>query len=322
MKNKAITIIIVVATVILAAIAIFTAVRLYQLRQESVSPTAPESKPQAAISEQDETEAIPEACDNLVFTITPREPGLTCSGKFAFENDSRNTAGNYYLVTPIGEGSEINPGDTFVYSIAYENTGDADVSGATITDPLPNYLEYVDSHEDCSQNTDGEVTCNVGAVAAGDDNQIAIRVKLSDTASEGDAIANTARITPEEGDPSSCSINLKVAEDVPASPTPSPTATPRVTPGATPTPTPASCNNSCDADNDCASGLDCVSGSCRNPSCTTEIDCTCQTPTPTARVTAATPAPSLPDAGIPTPTLIGIGGGAMLLILSLIILAL
>lgn len=47
MKNKLGTILIIITTIILAGIAIFTAVRLYQLRQESISPAAPESKPAA-----------------------------------------------------------------------------------------------------------------------------------------------------------------------------------------------------------------------------------------------------------------------------------
>jgi len=41
------TTLIIVATLILAGIAIFTAVRLYQLRQEAVAPTAPTSEPAA-----------------------------------------------------------------------------------------------------------------------------------------------------------------------------------------------------------------------------------------------------------------------------------
>lgn len=48
MKNKATTIIILVITFILAGVAIFTAVRLYQLRQTSISPAAPSSRPAAA----------------------------------------------------------------------------------------------------------------------------------------------------------------------------------------------------------------------------------------------------------------------------------
>lgn len=50
MQKKITIILATLASVTLAGIAIFTAVRLYQLRQESVSPAAPESVPGAATS--------------------------------------------------------------------------------------------------------------------------------------------------------------------------------------------------------------------------------------------------------------------------------
>ena len=62
-KNKAATLIIILSTFILAGVAIFTAIRLYQLRQTSISPNAPESKPKAV----EETAAG--AC-SLTFTLT------------------------------------------------------------------------------------------------------------------------------------------------------------------------------------------------------------------------------------------------------------
>ncbi|OGM21758.1 hypothetical protein A2714_02685 [Candidatus Woesebacteria bacterium RIFCSPHIGHO2_01_FULL_38_9] len=47
LKGKVVTGVVVIATVVLAGVAIFTALRLYQLRRESVAPTAPESEPAA-----------------------------------------------------------------------------------------------------------------------------------------------------------------------------------------------------------------------------------------------------------------------------------
>ena len=84
-KNKFVTIIIASATVVLAGIAIFTAVRLYQLRQDSVAPTAPESVPAAVIPTQEPTEApsgldvaeIPEACSQKQFNISTPTPTPT-----------------------------------------------------------------------------------------------------------------------------------------------------------------------------------------------------------------------------------------------------
>ena len=64
-KNKVVTVLILLATLVLAGVAIFTAYRLYQLRQQAVAPTAPESKPEAA---------APQACTALTFTITLESP--------------------------------------------------------------------------------------------------------------------------------------------------------------------------------------------------------------------------------------------------------
>lgn len=61
MKNKIATIGIIIATLILAGVAVFTAVRLYQLRKEAVAPTAPTSKPKA--------QEVPVACTSLAFTL-------------------------------------------------------------------------------------------------------------------------------------------------------------------------------------------------------------------------------------------------------------
>ncbi len=69
-KGKFVTGLVVLATIILAAVAIFTALRLYQLRTQPVAPTAPE-RPRAA---------APVACQQLAFTITTGSPTLTPTG--------------------------------------------------------------------------------------------------------------------------------------------------------------------------------------------------------------------------------------------------
>lgn len=60
-KKKIVTVLIVIATVILAGVAVFTAIRLYQLRQQAVAPTAP-TEPEAAAP-------VIEECTQLAFTI-------------------------------------------------------------------------------------------------------------------------------------------------------------------------------------------------------------------------------------------------------------
>lgn len=60
MKNKFTTIAIIITTIVLAGVAVFTALRLYQTRQTAVAPNVPSSKPQAAANQ---------VC-KLSFTIT------------------------------------------------------------------------------------------------------------------------------------------------------------------------------------------------------------------------------------------------------------
>ncbi len=60
-KKKIVTVLIIIATVILAGVAVFTAIRLYQLRQQAVAPTAPE-RPEAAAPQI-------EHCTQLTFSI-------------------------------------------------------------------------------------------------------------------------------------------------------------------------------------------------------------------------------------------------------------
>jgi hypothetical protein len=107
-----------------------------------------------------------------------------------------------------------------------------------------------------------------------------------------------------------------------ATPSPIPTATATVTS----TTTPNGCGGTCGSNSNCETGLYCYNGYCRNPSCPAETDCTCesQTPQPTTVATLSptniptqAPQASLPNAGVTTPTLLGIGIGAVFLIISI-----
>jgi hypothetical protein len=82
MKNKVVTILIVIATIILAGIAIFTAIRLYQLRQEAVAPTAPE-KPSALTPAPT---AGYDACTAFTFTVSTPAPGA-CNSSCETDSD-------------------------------------------------------------------------------------------------------------------------------------------------------------------------------------------------------------------------------------------
>lgn len=109
LKKNLVTLIIVLATVVLAGVAIFTAIRLYQLRQTNVAPNAPTSHPAAASSNASTcqlaftltvassspsatptltpTPTPPPQCNNLCTTPSDCPSGMTCSGGYC-----RNTS--------------------------------------------------------------------------------------------------------------------------------------------------------------------------------------------------------------------------------------
>lgn len=277
MKGKIATIGIIIATLILAGVAVFTAIRLYQLRQQAVAPTAPESKPKAA--------ATPKACTALTFTL--QQPGLNCIAKRSWEDDSRNAPPIYYLVNEISAGSNLANDQIFLYSVSYKNTGTAVANAASITDILPSQIDFVDAGTGCTYaSATRTVTCDLGNVAPAVVSQRAIRVKVSSSATTG--LFTNSAVVSSGTSTSNCKIALNVQA---GSPTGTPTTTPTGTPGATPTPT----------------GTATVTAT---PTATpTATGTTIAQATPTSTAEAA-----LPDAGISWPTIMGTGLGILLLI--------
>ncbi|MFH1971540.1 MAG: hypothetical protein ABIJ05_04120 [Patescibacteria group bacterium] len=76
-KSKFGTILILVATIALAGIAIFTAFRLYKLRQEAVAPTAPTSEPGAASEQCPSGQECPSSDGKILRNCTPPEADNT-----------------------------------------------------------------------------------------------------------------------------------------------------------------------------------------------------------------------------------------------------
>lgn len=74
MRKNLSTIIIAVATVVLAGIAVFTAIRLYQLRQQAVAPNVPTSKPKA------EGECTGNTCQDGANCLTYQQQSATKCG--------------------------------------------------------------------------------------------------------------------------------------------------------------------------------------------------------------------------------------------------
>jgi hypothetical protein len=110
---------------------------------------------------------------------------------------------------------------------------------------------------------------------------------LSTTQSLTPSLTSTQTMTPTVTHTPSGTPSLTLT----ATPTNSLTNTPTFTntPTSTNTPKPpAFCNNTCAITSDCSSGLTCIEGSCRNPSCSNKTNCTCD-------VAVATPTPVKPN---------------------------
>lgn len=76
LKKNAVTIVILIATLILAGIAVFTAIRLYQLRSQPVALNAPASTP--AAQDDDDNDQQQSQC-KLAFTINLATPTASAS---------------------------------------------------------------------------------------------------------------------------------------------------------------------------------------------------------------------------------------------------
>lgn len=230
--RKSLTIIgIILSTILLAVLAVVTAVRIKNLGTKPVAPSAPESKPAAVETVPPDT-AVPEVADcKKTFTAAELPVTITCKKKESHRNDSRNTAGHYYVDTAslIKEGDTVSKGEIIVFGI---HPSPQNVTKAvTYTDVLPQSLTYMDNDAGCQYNAGMRtLTCNDINTNSGK----YFRAKIADNASG--TITNTAKVKAGDDPESTCSATLKVASTPSTSPSPSPS----VTPTATSTPGPSS----------------------------------------------------------------------------------
>jgi uncharacterized repeat protein (TIGR01451 family) len=316
LKGKLATVIIIIATFVLAGIAIFTAIRLYQLRSQSVAPNVPSSRPKAQTTCTQEAKICPDGssvgrtgpncefapCPNactLSFTLTATSSAVVCTSKNAYKDVASNSPGSYsYAVTDLlAPSASVSAGQKIVYAIV---PGPANTTKSiTVTDTLPTGVTFIDSIAACTYT---DATRKVSCTLASTNTKAAFRVSIKSGVSE--AITNTALVQSEGDAVSSCSVSLNP---------PGVSETPAATPG--PSATPNSCNGTCGSNFNCASNLVCYNGFCRNPSCTSAANCACSgTPGPTG-----TAAPSLPQSGTDWPTILGVWFGAAVILGSLLL---
>ncbi len=297
------TIIVVAATVLLGGVAVFTGLRLFQLRNEPVAPNAPQSEPQAAnegviLTIPLETVKRGPGQHLLATQDVSQYSGLVCEVTATAQNQGSVHPDND-LVVASGGGSVVVPDVEREAGGVFSASGTLTL-GSTVT-----------------------VTLEMGpdeVFSAG------IDVSL-------DCIVPTPTPTPQIVTQSCTDLAFALStptSTAAATPTATPTSTPTATPTATSTPnmTPEyPCNSKCTLDSQCQktdSNYVCHDEAgqttCRHRAYTSQENCQPPTSTPTstatttARATAtATPA-ALPQAGVGTPTIVGIGAGILLLL--------
>ena len=318
MKGKFGTIVILLFTVILAGVAIFTALRLYQLRSQPVAPNVPSSIPRAAEN----------ASCSLSFTLTPGRQGVCKSASISSTNPARGE--NITIGSSVKDGMTANSFTYAVYNVdnpysannpkpvCVTSGGDSTYQGdckagthtlifTDLTDGAPNavtrstgtrIIEYAKLFVTDENNNKPLVHAQINAYFQLGSNPVSLP------------------------DPN-CVVFTNAAGAETLTPTPTPTATPTASPS--PTGAPNSCGGTCGSNANCNGGLYCNTsvGLCRNASCPSQANCTCSgtsapTPTPTAPTPTPT-APALPKSGTDWPTVVGAGVGVFVIIGSLLL---
>lgn len=297
MKNKYATIGIIITTVLLAGIAIFTALRLYQTRSQPVAPNAPSSKPKAAGA----------ACGGIAGTLCPsgeeciysngttHAPSPDASGTCQLSGTKNACSLSFTVSTPSPTPSA---SPTATPTKSPSPTPSRSPSPSPTASPVPQCNTSCTTSSNCPST----MTCYIS------NGSTSGNCRKSACTSETDCVCATS------------------------TPSPTPTATATVTPSPSPTTSPvAQCNSSCTSNSNCPSSMICyipsgsTAGTCRNSQCLSETDCACAVTTiapttaPTYLAEAPTEAPSLPDAGTTWPTILGTGFGILVIIGSLLL---
>jgi uncharacterized repeat protein (TIGR01451 family) len=88
--------------------------------------------------------------------------------------------------------SGVFSGDRFTYTIVVQNVSGSDATGVTVHDSIPAGLDIVDLAPECTANGQ-DVTCDLGTVAAGQQESVTITVEATDAACP--EVTNTATVT-------------------------------------------------------------------------------------------------------------------------------
>ncbi len=295
-KKKLITIAALGVTTILTLIAVFTAIKLYQIGKE---PTPSDSK--TSQQPQEKTPEVyqqdPLSCQ-LTFTVTEESPPpelCTVNGDITVETSGEDT-----IITVYAPINYANPGILVTiadYTTCHQNPAEFGSYNWrwTLSSSPYNMIERIDFY---------------------------VNIPEDEACSSGESCGTwtpDASPSPSESASPSPSESASPSPSESASPSPSSSPSPGTsTPPASPLP---GCWDYCTSDSQCSSSLRCIQTNgatrCANPYCPSEQDCVC----PAASLTpkGGEPAEDLPVAGTISPTIFLAVGGVLLIILGLLL---
>ena len=279
---------ILLVTIILAGVAIFTAIRLYQLGNQAVAPNVPSSIPQAA---ENTTTTTLSTC-SLTFTLVK---SLQCNSACNLQDSPAQCGQGFSCLNTSGNSNTL--------ILKCRNPQCPTSTNCVCPTPTPGTCD-----SSCNGTTNPPTTCKSGLRC------------YYESSSSGD-LTITKPGAPGVCRSPSCLTNPDCTCATP-SPTPTPTVTPTPTATPGPTGTPNNCGGTCGSNINCNGGLFCYQGFCRNPSCQSQTSCNCPgttAPTATSKTPAPTTAPSLPKSGTDWPTEFGAGLGVLVIIGSLLL---
>jgi uncharacterized repeat protein (TIGR01451 family) len=109
-------------------------------------------------------------------------------------------------VTASASTDLVMAGDYLTYTVVVTNRGPLEAPLVTLTDTLPANTSYVSGEAGCVE-ADGQVTCDLGTIAAGDSVTVTIVVKIATIG----ALVNTVDVSSPRNDPhpldNSCTVN-------------------------------------------------------------------------------------------------------------------
>ena len=112
-------------------------------------------------------------------------------------------------LTKTASAATVIPGDTLIYTLAYENTGNDQATGVTLEDHLPADVTFVSASGSATESG-GIVSWNLSMIPAGQTGSETITVTINASATDGTVLHNAATIDSVETQPVSAQLSVTV----------------------------------------------------------------------------------------------------------------